>query len=79
MAQGRGGFAEARRRDEEPRGRIEAGLVEVGAALEPLWSRFLEGQPVGQIKQAGVAGATVLGVRGERLRLREQVGFGGAG
>ena len=54
-------------------------MVEVGAALEPLWTWFLERESVWQVEQARVTGPTVLGVRGERLRLREQVGLGGAG
>ena len=79
MTQGGGGLAEARRRDEQARGRIEAGLIEVSAALQPFRSRFFERESVRQVEQACVTSPTVLGVRGERLRLGEQVGFGGAG
>ena len=50
VAQGGGSLAEARRRDEQSRGRIKAGLIEVGAALQPLRARLLERQAIREIE-----------------------------
>ena len=47
VTEGCGGLAEAGGRDEQAGRRIESGLVEVGAALQPFRTRLLEGQAVG--------------------------------
>jgi hypothetical protein len=78
VAQGRGGLAEARRRDQQARRRVEAGLVEVGAHWSHSGRGSLNGSRSGRLRRRAWL-ARRFSAWAARVCLGAAVGLGGAG